>query len=54
MNMAGALADLEDQPEECLLEFAMKFNTQGSAIVARTNAEMHLKITMTHKRANEI
>ena len=54
-SMVGAVTDLANatQPNEFTLEFAIKFNAEGRAIVAKASAEANLKITMKYVRAEK-
>ncbi|GED85524.1 CU044_2847 family protein [Streptomyces sp. NPDC091412] len=50
-NAAGAalrrLRDMPSPPSEVGLEFGVRFNAELGAVIAKSEAEAHLKVTMT-------
>jgi hypothetical protein len=50
-SMAGSIRSLDQAlaPHEFVIEFAIKFNAEGQAILAKAGAEASLKITLNYK-----
>jgi hypothetical protein len=46
------LRDLADQPQQVELEFGVRLNAEAGAVIARTQAEGHLQITLTWTQAD--
>jgi hypothetical protein len=46
----GKLQDLAQQPEQVELEFGIRLNAEAGAVIARTQAEGHLQVTLTWTR----
>ncbi len=55
-SMVGAVRQLDQSmaPDEFELEFAIKFNAEGQAILAKATAEASLKIVMTYKHKEDV
>jgi Trypsin-co-occurring domain 1 len=47
----GNVQDLVQQPEQIQVEFGIRFNAEAGAVIARTQAEGHLQVTLTWTRA---
>jgi hypothetical protein len=50
-NMIGAIRAMDKAlaPDEFNLEFAVKFNAEGNAVLAKAGAEANIQITMAYK-----
>jgi hypothetical protein len=46
----GKLQDLAQQPEQVQVEFGIRLNAEAGAVIARTQAEGHLQVTLTWVR----
>ena len=46
----GKLQDLAQQPEQVEVEFGIRLNAAAGAVIARTQAEGHLQVTLTWTR----
>jgi Trypsin-co-occurring domain 1 len=45
------LRDLAEQPQQIQVEFGIRLNAEAGAVIARTQAEGHLQVTLTWTRA---
>lgn len=54
-SMVGALKNLDKTitPDEFTMEFGLKFNAEGNAVVTKVGAEATLKITMKYVHTKE-
>jgi len=46
----GKLQDLAQQPDQVVVEFGIRLNAAAGAVIARTQAEGHLQVTLTWTR----
>jgi Trypsin-co-occurring domain 1 len=44
------LRDLAEQPQQIQVEFGIRLNAEAGAVIARTQAEGHLQVTLTWTR----
>ncbi|MFE7271734.1 CU044_2847 family protein [Streptomyces sp. NPDC057623] len=45
------LRDMPQRPDEVSLEFGMRFNAELGAVIAKSQGEAHMKVTMTWRGA---
>jgi hypothetical protein len=45
------LRDLAEQPQQIQVEFGIRLNAEAGAVIARTQAEGHLQVTLTWTRS---
>jgi hypothetical protein len=46
------LQDLAEQPQQIQVEFGIRLNAEAGAVIARTQAEGHLQVTLTWTRSD--
>ncbi|MFP3988656.1 CU044_2847 family protein [Streptomyces sp. E11-3] len=48
------LRDMPSRPDEVSLEFGMRFNAEFGAVIAKSQSEAHLTVTMTWRAADSL
>jgi hypothetical protein len=48
----GRLRALAEQPQQIEVEFGIRLNAEAGAVIARTQAEAHMQVTLTWTRSD--
>ena len=49
-SIHGELVKSDNQPDEAVIEFGLKFSLSGKVVIAEVNSEASLKISLTWKK----